>query len=164
MKDLLAGVNRDFVEKVDAAVREAGGEREKTGPRQDMYRVPRDRLVDVLKELVQQRGGRLATVTGIDVREGTELLYHVCFDEARYTATLKILVPRPADTMESITPWLPGAEFIERELHDLLGLTFTGHPRMKRLILADDWPEGVYPLRRGFQKEDAQAGRRMRES
>ena len=65
------------------------------------------------------------------------------------------LVPRSTDTMESITPWLPGAEFIEREIHDLLGVNFTGHPRMERLILSDDWPEGVYPLRRDFKMEDS---------
>lgn len=123
--------------------------------RQLTARVPRERLVPLLRELVQADGGRLATVTGVDVRDGTELIYHVCFDARAFTANLKILVPRSADAMESITPWLPGAEFIEREIHDLLGVDFPGHPRLERLLLADDWPAGVYPLRRGFRREDA---------
>jgi len=117
--------------------------------------VPREGFVALLRELIETFGGRLATVTGVDVRDGTELIYHVCFDRARFTANLKILLPGSADQMESITPWLPGAEFIEREIHDLLGVDFPGHPRMERLVLSDDWPEGVYPLRRGFRKEDA---------
>ncbi|MHC5035633.1 MAG: NADH-quinone oxidoreductase subunit C [Planctomycetota bacterium] len=37
---------------------------------------------------------------------------------------------------------------MEREMNDLLGIVFEGHPDPRRLILADDWPEGVYPLRR----------------
>ena len=42
----------------------------------------------------------------------------------------------------------PNAGWSEREYMDLLGMKFTGHPNPKRLILADDWPEGVYPLRK----------------
>jgi Ni,Fe-hydrogenase III large subunit/NADH:ubiquinone oxidoreductase subunit C len=122
---------------------------------QGMYLVPVEHIVPLLRELILGEGGRLATVTGIDVRDGTELVYHVCFDAVSFTANLKTCIPRTTDTAESITPWLPGAEFIEREIHDLLGVTFAGHPRLDRLILADDWPEGVYPLRRGFRKEDA---------
>jgi len=151
----LAGTDRAFVERLEVRLHQAGAEPEAVRRRQGMYRLPLEQLVPILRELVEHEGARLATVTGIDVRDGTELLYHVCFDAAGFTATLKILVPRTTDAMESITPWLPGAEFIERELHDLLGVNFPGHPRMQRLILADDWPEGVYPLRRGFKKEDA---------
>ncbi|UCD28589.1 MAG: NADH-quinone oxidoreductase subunit C [Planctomycetota bacterium] len=124
--------------------------------RQGVYSVPIAKLVPLLRDFISNDNARLATITGIDVRDGTELLYHLCFDDHKYVATLKVLVPRTVDAMESITPWLPGAEFIEREIHDLLGIDFTGHPRMERLILSDDWPEGVYPLRRGFKKEDAQ--------
>lgn len=135
-------------------LREAQAHCESTGRRQAMYRVPIECAVPLLRRLIEREAGRLATVTGIDVRDGTELIYHVCFDADHFTANLKVLVPRTTDTMESITPWLPGAEFIEREIHDLLGVKFPNHPRMERLILSDDWPEGVYPLRRGFKKED----------
>ncbi len=145
-----------FVARLETKLHGAGAICESRGPRQGMYFLPVEKLVAVLRNLVETQDGRLATVTGIDVRDGTELIYHLCFDAAQYTANLKILIPRTVDAMESITPWLPGAEFIERELHDVLGLNFPGHPRMERLILADDWPEGVYPLRRGFRKEDAQ--------
>ena len=46
---------------------------------------------------------------------------------------------------------IPGAEWIEREMHDLYGINFKNHPRLERLILADDWPEGNYPLRKEKQ-------------
>lgn len=153
--NLPPGTDAAFVQDLERRMSVKGATRESVATRQAVYCVDRNRTVAVLRELILQDGGRLATVTGIDVRDGTELIYHVCFDAARFTVNLKTLVPRGEDKMESITPWLPGAEFIEREIRDLLGVDFEGHPRMKRLILSDDWPEGVYPLRRGFRKEDA---------
>jgi len=97
---------------------------------------------------------RFAIVTGIDVPGGIELLYHFVFDDKHTIVTLKTLVAKPFPEIESITPVIPAAEWIEREVHDLLGVTFRHHPRPERLILADDWPEGVYPLRKEFKPKD----------
>jgi NADH-quinone oxidoreductase subunit D len=130
---------------------------ESVSSQQGFYHVAPEQMVPLLRRVIEAEGGRLATVTGVDARDGTELIYHVCFDPRGFTANFRTLIPRSTDAMESITPWLPGAEFIEREIHDLLGVDFPGHPRMRRLILADDWPAGVYPLRRGFRKEHGQA-------
>ena len=143
------------IDRLEAKLNAAQAVCETKRERQAVYRVPMDQVVALLRDLIENDGARLATVTGIDVRDGTELLYHLCYDADLFVATIKVLVPRSTDTMESITPWLPGAEFIEREIHDLLGVNFSGHPRMERLILSDDWPEGVYPLRRDFKMEDA---------
>jgi len=97
-------------------------------------------------------GGRLCTVTGIDTRGGIEILYHFMFPKDRRVITLKTLVKKPELSIESIGTFMPAAIWIERELHDILGVTFTGHPDPRRLIMADDWPEGVYPLRRDFKE------------
>lgn len=152
-----------FEQELEQPLRRAGGIRESGNDRQATYLLPVDRLVPLLRALIDEKQGRLATMTGIDVRDGTELIYHVCFDRERFVANFKVCVPRATDAMESITPWLPGAEFIEREIHDLLGVDFPGHPRMERLILSDDWPEGVYPLRRGFRKQDVESAIRKRQ-
>ncbi|HUW58745.1 MAG TPA: NADH-quinone oxidoreductase subunit C [Planctomycetota bacterium] len=98
---------------------------------------------------------RFAIVTGIDVPGGIEILYHFVFDEKDTVVTLKTRVAKPFPEIESITPIIPGAEWIEREVHDLLGVNFRNHPRLERLILHDNWPEGVYPLRKDFKPEDA---------
>jgi len=50
--------------------------------------------------------------------------------------------------IRSITPIVPGANWAEREFRDAVGVRPEGHPDPRRLLLADDWPEGVYPLRR----------------
>ena len=98
---------------------------------------------------------RFGIMTGIDVVEGIELLYHFVFDEAHMVVTLKTIVPKPFPEIESITPVVPAAEWTEREIMDLLGVKFRKHPRPERLILADDWPQGVYPLRKEFKPKDA---------
>ncbi len=56
----------------------------------------------------------------------------------------------PADNpvFDSITNDIPNAGWSEREYMDLLGLKFANHPKPKKLILADDWPAGIYPLRK----------------
>ena len=54
----------------------------------------------------------------------------------------------------SITNVIPGANWAEREARDLLGVEFEGHPDPRRLVLPDDWPDDVYPLRKEFRYND----------
>jgi Ni,Fe-hydrogenase III large subunit len=55
----------------------------------------------------------------------------------------------PSDEcIDSITPVVPGANWAEREFRDSVGIHPEGHPDPRRLLLADDWPDGVWPLRR----------------
>ena len=101
------------------------------------------------KFLFEDVGCRFVTVTGIDSDDCFEILYHYSYDETGCVITLKAFIrDREKPAIESITPLLPAAEWIEREIHDLLGIDIKNHPNLKRLILADDWPEGVYPLRK----------------
>jgi Ni,Fe-hydrogenase III component G len=46
---------------------------------------------------------------------------------------------------------MKGANYIEREIRDLFGIEFPGHPEPKRLILPDGWPEGKHPLRSDYK-------------
>lgn len=96
---------------------------------------------------------RFVIATGIDSDNYFEVLYHFSNDETGCIITVKAIIrDREKPAIESIAPFLPGAEWIEREIHDLLGIDFNNHPDMRRLILSDDWPEGVYPLRKEVKK------------
>ena len=53
--------------------------------------------------------------------------------------------------IESLTSIIRGAEWIEREIHELLGVNFRNHPNLKKLLLPDDWPKNKYPLRRDYR-------------
>jgi Ni,Fe-hydrogenase III component G len=107
----------------------------------------------VNKFLFEDIGARFCIATGIDSDDCFEVLYHFSYDQLGCVITVKAFIrDREKPAIESIAPFLPAAEWIEREIHDILGIEFKNHPNMRRLILADDWPEGVYPLRKEVKK------------
>ena len=107
----------------------------------------------VSKFLFQDLALRFVIATGIDSEDCFEILYHYSNDETGCVVTVKAFIrDRENPSIESITPFIPAAEWIEREIYDILGIDFKNHPNMRRLILADDWPEGVYPLRKEVKK------------
>jgi Ni,Fe-hydrogenase III component G len=111
-----------------------------------------ENVYEVCRFLFSELGLRFVTSTGIDAQDCFEVLHHFSDDESGCLVTVKAFVRnREAPELDSITPLIPGAEWIEREMHDLLGIKFCNHPNLQRLILADDWPEGVYPLRKEVQ-------------
>ena len=106
---------------------------------------------DVCKFLFENLALRFVIVTGIDSDDCFEVLYHFSNDETGHVVTVNAFIrDRENPSIESISPFLPGAEWIEREVRDILGIEFKNHPNMRRLILNDDWPEGVYPLRKDY--------------
>jgi len=120
--------------------------------RRGWARIDPERTVEVAETMLAMAGARLATATALDVRDGIDILYHWAIEPQGVVVTLKVLAERPALAVDSIAGAVPAANWIEREMHDLLGAQFRGHPDMRRLILDDSWPEGVYPLRKDFDQ------------
>lgn len=110
--------------------------------------VKKQDIKDIVSYLFDDLGGRLMTISALDTRPGIEILYHFSFDSQSKVVTVRTLVPVPFPEIETVSLVVPAAEYIEREMHDLFGVNFKNHPNLKRFILADDWPEGVYPYRR----------------
>jgi Ni,Fe-hydrogenase III component G len=86
----------------------------------------------------------LCTITGLDLGETLGLIYHLARDGG-VMANVKTRVPKAA-TMQSVTPYFPGAAIYESEVEDLLGARFDGKPEMPRYPLPEDWPQGDHPL------------------
>ncbi len=104
---------------------------------------------EVSRFLFEDVRARFVSATGIDSDDCFEILYHYSYDQTGCVVTVRAFIrDRENPAIESILPFLPAAEWIEREIHDILGIDFRNHPNLRRLILADDWPEGVYPLRK----------------
>lgn len=101
--------------------------------------------------------GYLSAITGMDLGAETnelEALYHFC--EGAAITTLRVHLPRvDCPEIPSISGKIPAASFFERELSEMLGVTVVGTPDASRLFLPDDWPNGVYPLRKEFKQEQA---------
>ncbi|RLF12689.1 MAG: hypothetical protein DRJ62_01950 [Thermoprotei archaeon] len=102
----------------------------------------------LMLDLFEPLRARLSTASAVDCRSHFEILYHFTISQFGAVLTMRCRVPRQRPRISSIADIIYGANFIEREIHDLFGIVFEGHPNLERLILPDDWPEGVYPLRR----------------
>jgi len=103
---------------------------------------------EIVRYLYQDLGARFSIASGVDTRQGVEILYHMAFDSEDLMVTVKVLVEKPELLFESFTGFMPAANWIEREIHEMFGVNFSGHPKMETLLLPDDWPEGNYPLRK----------------
>ncbi len=110
-----------------------------------------DSLVETCSLLNHRFGAPLSTMVGLDdrARSGQFRLVYV-FSVGRQWVSVETEVDPAQPRFPSVTPALPAAHWYEREVQDLLGLTPEGHPDPRRLVLHDDWPEGVYPLRKDF--------------
>lgn len=85
-----------------------------------------------------------------------EVVYHLQSFTHRHRFVLKVLLPRWKDNKEgelpevpSVTALWPAANWHEREVYDLTGVWFTGHPDLRRILLAEDWVG--HPLRKDYQ-------------
>ena len=101
--------------------------------------------------MYQELGARFQIATGVDVREGFEIMYHWVLDAEGLIITMRIMLDHEKPEVDSIAPMLPAADWIEREMWELLGINFLGHPDLRHLLLADDWPEDNFPLRRNHE-------------
>lgn len=111
-------------------------------------------LLAAVGALHSARWGYLSAITGLDqgVEAGIiEVLYHFCAGAA--VLSLRVPVPRDEAAVPSLYGLIRSVTFYERELMEMLGVTVTGTPNSDRLFLPEDWPDGVYPLRKDFHME-----------
>jgi NADH-quinone oxidoreductase subunit C len=147
----------DDLESVVARLRELAGDApvawEQPRPNRVYLTVRPADVREIGRRLFEDLGARFATATGLDTGRELEVVYHFPHDAVGLVVNLRVRTPKSDGTLPSLTPVVPAAEWIEREMADLVGIRFEGHPRPERLILSDDWPEGVYPLRQEFREE-----------
>ncbi len=117
-------------------------------PRRAYIDLKPENIKEVVEFIFRRLRARFVIVSGVDTPQGIEILYHFSFDSVGNIVTLRTKIDKQNPEIESITPIIKGAEWIEREIYELLGVQFKNHPNLKRLLLAEDWPEGKYPLRR----------------
>ncbi len=114
------------------------------------FTVNKGDIFEVVKYLFKELGLRFSTASGMDTAAGFEIIYHFSDDKIGYIYSVRIVIEdKKNPEVESVTPIFNGAEWIEREMWELLGINFKGHPNLTRLLLSDDWPQGNYPLRKG---------------
>ena len=121
-------------------------------------RVAPGRIVDVAKWLHDTPEAAFDHITDIcsadypDDRERFEVIYQLLSLPHRRRIRLKARLTEDDPTIASVTDIWKGANFMEREVYDLMGITFSGHPDLRRILLPEDYQEG-HPLRKDFPTE-----------
>lgn len=142
LKDIMTGLKDDIIDVFDKSQKRVYiGIKPETLTRASEY---------IFKEL----GARFNIASGMDARKHMEILYHFTFEKINLVVSLRVKLAKDAPRIASLTPLFKGANWIEREINEMLGIEFTGHPDMKRLLLPEDWPKGVYPLRADYEEWD----------
>jgi Ni,Fe-hydrogenase III component G len=127
------------------------GETVRPEPNRADVRLEPAQLPGCVEPLAKARWGYLSALTGLDYGPETgrmEALYHFCNKAA--VITLRVQLPREKPVVPSVCGLIPSATLFERELQEMFGIVCEGTPDPRRLFLADDWPDGVYPLRKDF--------------
>ena len=96
----------------------------------------------------------LADVTCVDWYPSEprfEVVYHLLSIPKKERVRLKVRLAGSSPGLDSVTPVWPSANYFEREVFDLFGVRFAGHPYLRRLLMPEDW-DG-HPLRRDYPVE-----------
>jgi len=118
-------------------------------------KVPRERLLDAARALKADGFDYLSFISEVDWTDRLELVYHLfCYDYRAQPlgAILRCELPRDGmPAVASLTPVWPGAEFMEREAFEMMGIRFLGHPDLRRILLPDDFVG--FPMRRDYETD-----------
>ena len=145
---------RDFLQKNfgDAILKQSSFADEES------YLVKADSLFEICRALLQETKldvKYLADITSVDwldhrmAADGRyEVVYNLYSLKNQYRFFLKVHLPEDDPTIDSLTSLWQGANWMEREVYDLMGIKFTGHPNLERILTAEDM-EG-HPLRRDY--------------
>lgn len=126
-------------------------------------------VCDYLKHDADLRFDMLNCISGVDYCEPdakkaakvdwqphTEVVYHLSSTQKKHTLVLKVILPRWKDDQPGQIPEVPSvtsvwraADWHEREVFDLSGVLFTGHPDLRRILCPDDWVG--HPLRKDYE-------------
>ena len=116
-------------------------------------KVPRDSLLQAAQALRNEGFDYLSFITEVDWQDRLELIYHLySYDFLNQPAGVILRTDLPREglpTVASVTSVWPGAEFMEREAFEMMGISFLGHPDLRRILLPDDFVG--FPMRRDYE-------------
>lgn len=117
-----------------------------------------DELLPAVRTILGNHWGYLSAITGLDHGPEAgliESMYHFCSGAA--VLTLRVQMGREHPRVPTISGLIPSAHLYELELREMFGVTIEGLVNPAHLFLPDEWPEGVYPLRKDFDAQSIPA-------
>ena len=120
--------------------------------------VKREKIVEVCRFLHDDPAldfDHITEVCSVDFPNETprfEVVYHFYSIGKNHRIRVKARVPEDDCAIDSITGIWKGADFMEREAYDMMGIVFKNHPDLRRILMTEDYDEG-FPLRKDFPVE-----------
>lgn len=115
-------------------------------------KIDKSAFKDIIKYLCALQFPHLAVISGNDLGNSIELIYHFTLNYGHRMGetmlNISVELPKSNPEIETICDLIPGALITEREKQEFLGVKIIGIPDSRRLFLPDDFPEGVFPWRR----------------
>lgn len=146
---LVAIIKESLGEAVEEAwINEKGGHVPCVAIKRDKWTA----CAELLREHPELKLSYLRNITGSDMETHMEVAYHLISFEAKQDYCVKVKTDRDKPSIPSATPIWPTANWNEREIYDLLGIDFPGHPDLRRIMMADDWVG--HPLRKDYEPLD----------
>lgn len=109
--------------------------------------IPGKAIIKISRYLYHDQHFRFIIASALQTKKGFEIYYHFSFDSTGLILNLHVVLPQEKPEVESLTALFEGASWIEREMHEILGINFLNHPNLEKLISQGNWAEGVYPYR-----------------
>lgn len=119
-----------------------------------MLYVNANRIVDLCAFLRDAEGlefDYLTSLCAVDFSDRFEMVYHLYSIRMKRTLILKVKLNSEVPAMPSVFPVWKAADWQEREAYDMFGISFEGHPDLRRILLEPDW-EG-FPLRKDYKEQ-----------
>ncbi|HRW84156.1 MAG TPA: NADH-quinone oxidoreductase subunit C [Bacteroidales bacterium] len=108
-------------------------------------------ITEVAEYLYKDEGFRFIIASGLHTRRGFEIHYHFSFDSTGLILNIHVILNPEKPSIESLSNLFNASNWIEREIHEILGIDFINHPDPEKLISEGNWAEGVYPYRKEFK-------------
>ena len=110
-----------------------------------------DSIINVAKYLFKTAEFRFIIASALHTKKGFEIHYHFSKDSIGLILNIHVILDKDNPQIESLSNMFNASNWIEREMHELLGINFLNHPNQEKLISEGNWAEGIYPLRKEFK-------------
>ncbi|MBN1683804.1 NADH-quinone oxidoreductase subunit C [Candidatus Bathyarchaeota archaeon] len=121
-----------------------------------IFEINKEHLSEIIDYSYNSLNGCFLTMTGTDylkINSNFLLDYMLGWYSNKQIIIFRTKIHRDEETFTSITNIVPCADWYEREVKESLGLNPLGHPNPRKLLLSDDWPDNIFPLRKNYKNE-----------
>ncbi|MFO7852042.1 MAG: NADH-quinone oxidoreductase subunit C [Bacteroidota bacterium] len=113
-----------------------------------VVQIRKEALLEIANYFLDELKYRFIIASGMDTDHGFDIIYHFSDDTTGYIINLMVSIDKNKPEVESMANMISAANWIEREMHELLGIKFTNHPNLIPLISGGNWEGSEHPYAR----------------